>query len=69
MKTCDGCGERWEDSFFCEQCSSGGELVWREVPNTMWDGHPDDEMVMTEEWEANGDICLNCCGCHLRGKP
>jgi len=66
MKRCDACGERWEDSFFCAECSKGGEYIEMMVPNLFYDGCPGDEYVMGEEWVPNGDICLNCCGCHLK---
>lgn len=60
MKTCEQCGQQWEDEFFCKKCS---EPYWDvvEVPNTMWSGDP--EMVLAEEW-YQFDICKNCCGGH-----
>ena len=64
-KTCDACGEEWEESFFCKKCSSGGHYEEVESPNIFWDGNPfESEYVMQEEWFPNGDICLNCCSCH-----
>lgn len=61
---CDVCGEEWEESFFCVTCSSGGHCEEQEVPNTMWDGDPNDEYVLEIVWVPNGDICLNCCNGH-----
>jgi hypothetical protein len=63
---CDSCGERWEESFFCKECSSGGRYEIHEVPNIIWGGLPSEEYVWEEEWFSYGDICLNCCGGHPR---
>lgn len=69
-KFCDGCGEQWEESFFCEICSKGGFYEMREVPNFMWNGDPSEEYIWQEEWVPDGDICLNCCMCHTKpSKP
>lgn len=61
---CESCGEEWEESFFCEKCSAGGEYEIREVPNLMWDGLPSEEYVWEEVFVENGNICLNCCNGH-----
>ena len=63
---CDSCGEQWEESFFCAECSHGGHYEMREVPNIMWDGLPSEEYCWEEEWIDNGDICMNCCGGHTK---
>lgn len=65
MPICDACEEVWEESFFCEKCSSGGHEEIVEKPNTMWDGDPHDETIFEEEWVSNGNICMNCCRCNL----
>lgn len=50
MKTCDCCGEDWEDSFFCEKCSRLAT----------------EERIGDEEWGGyHHDVCGNCCRCHL----
>ena len=66
MKTCDSCGERWEESFFCDECSVGGRFEIHMVPDLMWDGFPGRDMIEAEEWVPNGDICLNCCMGHTK---
>ena len=63
---CDSCGEQWEESFFCPECSHGGHCEMQEVPNIMWDGLPSEEYCWEEVWIDNGDICLNCCNGHPR---
>ena len=69
-KTCDACGEEWEESFFCARCSSKGEFQTVMNPNPFWDGVPGEEYVEEEEWVFYGDVCMNCCGCHeLRSLP
>lgn len=65
-KVCDACGEEWEEDFFCEICSRGGEYRIEEVPDLMWDGYPGRDYVEEETWVPNGDICLNCCGGHTK---
>ncbi len=66
MKTCDRCGDKWEDAFFCPECS-GKYLGEREVevPVIPWDGWGS-ETEPGYEPEYSGDVCMNCCTCHLR---
>jgi len=60
---CDGCGMKWEESFFCPDCS-GWHREEHETPNLMWDGYPsEDEMEMTMR-DIYKDICFNCCSRH-----
>ena len=66
MRTCDSCGEQWEASFFCDDCSRGGSWEIHEVPDLMWDGYPGKDYIEEEEWVPNGDICLNCCMDHTK---
>jgi hypothetical protein len=65
MKTCDCCGETWEEKFFCPECSKkyvGEREV--EVPVIPWDGCGPETETRAEP-EYSGDVCLNCCSCHL----
>lgn len=60
-RRCDCCEEEWEPEFFCERCSSEGELVTVDAPIVMWDYcGPDTEE--REEWVTR-EICLNRCWC------
>jgi hypothetical protein len=67
-KYCDCCGEEWEETFFCKKCSNkyvGTETV--ESPRLDWCGWPpQDEMEWVEEDVFSGDVCMNCCTCHMR---
>ena len=64
-KQCDSCEEVWEESFFCEKCSS--EVIEAEEEFSNHD--------LFEPWEfeydlpdipeyTTLDICGNCCHCH-----
>ena len=65
--TCDCCGEEWEESFFCKKCSHKFiGTKWEETPKVMWDGSGND-MEWEEVDQFTGDVCGNCCRCHLRG--
>lgn len=59
---CDGCGELWEENFFCAVCEGESELVEVETPVAIYDGSGP-ETETTEEWRTSS-ICLNCCPGH-----
>lgn len=61
--TCDGCGETWERTFICDECSSGATLEPTMTPVLDWAG-VGPEYEETEEWVPNGTICFNCCVGH-----
>ena len=68
MKICDACGEKWEDDFFCLDCSDQLYTEEEEVPNIHWCGAPDEEEYVLEDVTySTGDICKNCCTCQFRG--
>jgi hypothetical protein len=65
-KYCDWCDEEWEETFFCKKCSNkylGTDLV--KTPKSIYYG-VGEEMEMTEEDIFSGDVCFNCCRCHLK---
>ena len=62
---CDCCGEEWEDTFFCEKCSNKMDVVEAMVPKLDWCGWGEDYEAGEEEINS-GDVCFNCCVCHLR---
>lgn len=68
MKYCDCCEQEWEDEFFCDTCSHQIEGDWEEVPDPLWSGEPGGEYTYDYVEHDVGDICFNCCTCHLR-KP
>jgi hypothetical protein len=64
-KYCDHCNEEWEESFFCNKCSGkyqGTEVI--ESPKLIYYGCGN-EMEFEEEYVFSGDVCYNCCTCHL----
>jgi len=66
--TCDCCEQEWEESFFCKECSHkfiGTE--WVETPRLDYYG-VGNEMEWEQEDQFSGDICGNCCTCHLKTK-
>lgn len=63
---CDCCEQDFEKSYFCEKCSNkyiGIKMV--ETPKLIYDYG--NEMEWTEEDQFSGNICGNCCACHLKG--
>lgn len=55
---CDRCGEEWEKSFFCDQCS-GIKIRYIEF-------HTREEWDVEEE-RYHEDVCLNCCNHAVAG--
>ena len=64
-KICDCCDVEWEETFFCEKCSNKMELIETVEPKLDWQGWGDD-FEEGEEEVSTGNVCMNCCDCHLR---
>ncbi len=53
-------------SWWCDDCSKGGELIEFEEPVLDYDGSgPETELV--ERWVGRGPVCVNCCRCSVAG--
>jgi hypothetical protein len=53
MFICGCCKDEWENSFMCEACSSGEEVVYDAM------GYETDNPICI-------NTCYNCCDCHSK---
>lgn len=66
--SCDCCEEIHEETFFCDKCSNQLTGIFGETPDPFWDGIEGDGYEEIEIINSSGDICMNCCDCHLKIK-